>query len=394
MRKTFLSISLLLTTFLTSWSSDFDRAVNLLVNNNLEAKVAAGRGRGEIESMKAENTLEGPEAEFSRVWGTNPEVGNKMAFSISQGFDWPGLYAARKRAVKTAESALEFLRASTMLETRRDARTLLIDYIHNAQLLKVQSRYAIRLDSMEAYYRKAAEEGLETRLDYNKTVIERIGVHRDLHQLERDRDALLVRIRAFNGGESPEEVIRLVGDSYPSVDREKVLAAISGIEERDPGYAAARLQAESARQRVRVEKLSGLPGFSVGFEHETELGGGFNGFSVGIKLPTWSRRHSKRAAVIEAELAEKDAEIMLRGRKADFESDFVKLDYYEQAISEYAQVVEDPSMSELLRKALIARQITLLNYMDEENYFNQARKEYIDLLYEYHQTLSHLMYYE
>ena len=394
MRHTLLAAVLTAGAIASGGATDFDRALDILVSNNLEAKVANERGVSEIESLKAENSLEGPEAEFSRVWGNNREIGDKFAISVSQGFDWPGLYAARRKALKTAESALDFLRASNMLDTRRDARALLIDYIHNAQLLRLQSRYAARLDSMEAYYKKASAEGLETRLDYNKTVLERIGVHRDLHQLERDRDALLVKIQAFNGGLDPQEVTALAGEEYPAVDRSRLAAGIANIADRDPGYAGAKLQAEAARQRVKVEKMSGLPGFSIGYEHETEIGGGFNGFSVGIKLPSWSRRHSRKAAVLEAELAEKDAELALIKRKAELEADMVQLDYYEHAIAEYAPIVEDTAPVELLRKALVAQQITLLNYMDEENYFLEAQREYLDLVYEYQLAVARLMYYD
>lgn len=394
MKRTFITVALMVATYVSVMASDFDRALNILVSNNLEAKINSRRGEAEIETLKSENILEGPEAEFSRVWGTNEEVGNKMAISVSQGFDWPGLYAARSKAIRTAESALEFLRQSTMLETRRDARMLLVDYIHNSQLIEIQQLYAARLDSMESYYKKASEEGLETKLDYNKTVIERIGIHRDLHQLERDRQALLVKIQAFNGGISPEEILSIIGNEYPTVNKSRLISSIQLIEERDPGIAAARLQETAARQNMKVEKLSGLPGFSVGYEHETELGGGFNGFSVGIKLPSWSRKHSRKAALIEAELAAGDLEIVLRQRKADFESDLAQLDYYEHSISEYEPIVKDESPLILLRKALEAQQITLLNYMDEANYFLQAHRDYLDLVYEYQLTVARLSYYE
>ncbi|MDE5675160.1 MAG: TolC family protein [Muribaculaceae bacterium] len=394
MKRTILSIAIMATSFTGAMASDFDKALNILVSNNLEAKVVAERGVSEIESLKAENALEGVEAEFSRVWGNNSEIGNKFAVSVSQGFDWPGLYAARRKAAKTAESALEFLKSSAMLDARRDARVLLLDFIHNSQLLELQESYASRLDSMETYYKRAAEEGLETRLDYNKTVLERIRVHKELHQLERDRDALIVRIQAFNGGISPNEVISLVGNEYPRVDRSKLTSILTQVEERDPGYAAARLQSEAARQQVKVEKMSGLPGFSIGYEHETEIGGGFNGFSVGINIPSWSRKHSRKAAVLEAELAEKDAQLALIQKKADLESDLVQLDYYEHAIEESSAIVNDSAPIKLLRKALVAQQITLLNYIDEENYFIQAHRDYLDLIYEYNLALARLMYYE
>ena len=98
--------------------------------------------------------------------------------------------------------------------------------------------------------------------------------------------------------------------------------------------------------------------------------------------------------MLEAELAEKDAELALIKRKAELEADMVQLDYYEHAIAEYAPVVEDTAPIELLRKALVAQQITLLNYMDEENYFLEAQREYLDLVYEYQLAVARLMYYD
>ena len=93
-------------------------------------------------------------------------------------------------------------------------------------------------------------------------------------------------------------------------------------------------------------------------------------------------------------MAEKDAQLALIQKKADLESDLVQLDYYEHAIEESSAIVNDSAPIKLLRKALVAQQITLLNYIDEENYFIQAHRDYLDLIYEYNLALARLMYYE
>lgn len=375
-------------------ASDYDRALNMLVSNNLEARVAALKGDAEAAALRAENQLSGPEAEFSRVWGTNVEVGNKWALSVSQGFDWPGIYAARRDAARSAESAAEFLRASAMLDARREARLLLNEYIHNAQLLELQQGFAARIDSLEIHYRKASAQGVETRLDYKKTVLERLAVHRELHQLEREQRAILVRLQAFNGGANPAEVLALVGTSYPEVDKARLSQAVALVEERDPAYAAAKAQAETARRMVKVERMSGLPGFSIGYEHETELGGSFNGFSVGVSLPSWSRKHSRRAAALAAQMAEIDAEVAVLQKKAALEEEFSQLSFYEHNLREYADVVNDTTVYDLLQRAFFAQQINFLTLMQEVNYFMEARRQYIDLQFEYQQAVAKLKYYE
>lgn len=58
-----------------------------------------------------EKILEAPEVEFSRVWNTESGGENKWSLSVSQSFDWPGVYAARREATRSSRSAMHFLRS-------------------------------------------------------------------------------------------------------------------------------------------------------------------------------------------------------------------------------------------------------------------------------------------
>lgn len=390
-RLLLLSLSL---TSLAASASVFDDVVNELVGNNLGLRLETVRSEASVESMKAENTLEGPEIEFGRVWGAKAEYGNKWDLSVSQGFDWPGLYAARREAARTATTAMQVLREADLLDARRDARALLIDYVHNTQVLNLQREIADNIDSMVVYYRRAAEEGLETRLDYNKTVLERISVHRELHNLESERESIVSSLQEFNGGLDVDQLLAKVGDDYPDLDIPRLPAALSVMRERDPRYAAAKAQAEAAESLVKVDRLSAYPGFSIGFAHNTEGDEHFNGFSVGITLPTWSRRHSSKAARLEAEAALMDADIALHKRKASLVADCRRIDSYRMVLDEYAPVVGDKSYYELLRKALKAGQISFLTYIEELNYFIAAHRDYLDVLYEYNLAIARTKYYE
>lgn len=380
---------------LTVAAADFDSAVDALVANNLGLKVETARAEASVESIKAENILAGPEVEFSRVWGTTAEFGNKWGLSVSQGFDWPGLYKARSEAARTASTAMQYLREANLLDARRDARVLLIDYIHNYQILSLQREIATNIDSMVVYYREAAEVGLETRIDYNKTVLERIAVHRELHNLEAAQEAIIAQLQDFNAGLDVQPILEGIGDSYPDMEPTRLSVALSVMRERDPRYAAALAQANAAESLVKVDRLSAFPGFSIGFEHETEGDEHFNGFSIGITLPSWGgRRHSTKAARLEAEAALTDAEIALHQRKASLVTDNNLIDSYRKVIEEYEPVVKDKSHYELLHKALKAGQITFLTYIEELNYFIAAHRDYLDVLYEYNLAIARTKYYD
>lgn len=387
----FLSLSL------SGLGVDFDGAVDRLVGNNLSLQSEALRGEAAVESLKADNVLSGPEVDFTREWGNSADVGDKLSFSVSQSFDWPGLYKARREAARTASSAYQFLREANLLDSRREARELLLEYIHNAQVLNLQKEIAGNIDNMVDYYKRAAEEGLETRIDYNKTVIERIAVHRELHNLESEREGIVARLQDFNAGLDVDPLLSEVGVEYPEFAPVRLQVALSLMRERDPGYAAAKAQAEAAGSLVKVERLSAYPGFSIGFVHETEGAGAtdhFNGFSIGLTLPSWSRRHSSKAARLEAEAAVMEAEMALHRRKAELVSESRRIESLRKQIDEYAPVVADNSNYELLKKALKAGQITFLTYIEELNYFIAAHREYLDLLYEYNLAIVRTKYYD
>lgn len=375
-------------------ATPFDEAVDMLVSNNLSVKAESMRGKAEVETILSENQLSGPEAEFGRVWGSNAEVGDKWSLSVSQGFDWPGVYAARRKAAGHADRASQLLRESALLDARTQARQLLVDVIHLRQLLSMQDSLASLSDRLLDYYKKGVEDGTETRLDYNKTVIERIAVHRELHSYEQQWSELMSQLASFNGGEDLELILSRAGDTYPARPEVVKAPSASDVRERDPMYAAAAERAEVQKSLVKVEKLSRLPGFSIGYEHETELDGSFNGFSIGISIPSWGKSRKALAARLEAEAAMLDAEMALVAQTSALNAAETKAEKLRHILEEYEPVVNDPSNLKLLALAFKEKQITYPTFIQESNYFVSARRDYIDTLYEYHTLLVTLSRYD
>ena len=122
----FLSLGLL--------ASDFDDVLDTVVKNNLGLKYGLADKEASIAEMKSENTLEAPEVGFESLWGMKG-IGDKRNFSISQSFDWPGVYAARSEAVRKSETAMQYLRESAVIDTRMEVRMLLLDIIYARQRL-------------------------------------------------------------------------------------------------------------------------------------------------------------------------------------------------------------------------------------------------------------------
>ncbi|MCM1075782.1 MAG: TolC family protein [Bacteroides sp.] len=374
-------------------ASDFDDVLNTVMANNLSMKYSMADNAATIEGMKAENALETPELSYENLWGSK-EAGDKRNFAITQSFDWPGVYAARREAIKKSETAMQYLRESEIIEVRKEIRVALIDIINVRQRISTTTKICSGLEKMVAYFKDAVSKGLETKLDYNKAVIEHINAVRELKSLKGEESALLSSLRALNGGQPVEELVGKLGDHYPRADLKSLRPDRESLRLKDPAIAAAQADVEVQKSLVKVERRSLLPGFSVGYVHEWENGETFNGFSISVNLPFLTQRRKVKAAEKTLELKSLDQEMSLIKLESELSGEYETALVYKELLEEYRGVMDDDSNFELLKKAFDAGQINFLTYMQEMNYFLNARRDFLDIHYRYHLALARLQRYD
>lgn len=391
MRRIYIPLLLLLCPF-TIGADNFSDVLNTIVTNNLTTKYNVASDYAKIEEMKGENQLEAPEVEFERVWGAK-NVGNKWGLSVTQSFDWPGVYKARKEAISKSEYAMHYLRESSMLDVRMEVRLALIDLIYTRQKMNVTKGLSESMGKLMESYRIAAERGEETRLDYNKVVIEKIQIDREFKSLEGQFAVAVSSLESLNGGESVTPLLDAIGDSYPDYTLSQLAPTPDAIKEKDPQYAAAMASIEANKSLVKVEKMSRIPGFSIGYVHENEMGDNFNGFSFGITLPFLTGKSKVRAANLQTEALNFEAEIILTQRVAEMNGVYKQAQAIHDFINEYEPVINSDSNLLLLKKAFDGGQISLLTYLQEVAYFRTAYNDYLDTVYEYQQALAKLSRY-
>lgn len=391
----FRKISILFLSLLptVAFASDFDDVLNTVMSNNLSIKYAVADNAASLEELKAENTLEAPEFSYENLWGAKG-IGDKRNFSISQSFDWPGVYAARSEAIRKSETAMQYLRESAVLDTRMEIRTTLIDIINVRQRIATTQKICDALAKMSEYYKKAVAEGNETRLDYNKAVIEHINSVRELKSLKSEQSLLLASLKALNGGKDVDSLAEKLGYRYPRVKLESLRPDRETLRMKDPAVAASRAAIDAQKSLVKVEKRSLLPGFSVSYLHEWEMGDNFNGFSVSITLPFLTQRRKAKAAQMRLDAQSFEQEMNLIKIASELEGEYQTAYDLRELLREYRGVMDDDSNFELLKKALDAGQINFLTYMQELNYFLTARRDFLEAHYRFHLALARLQRYE
>ncbi len=373
-------------------ASDFDKVLNTVVSNNMALKYADAENQAAIASLKSENTLDAPEIGFESLWGAKG-IGDKRNFSISQGFDWPGVYTARREAIRKSQAAMQYLQESAMIEARQEVRLLLIDIIYAKQRIAATEKICDGLSSLQKTFRKAVDEGNETKLDYNKSVIEKIAAERELKTLRGEYAAMLASLRAMNGGKDVEDLVASVGNVYPEVDLASLRPDVENIRAKDPAIAAMKADAEVQKSLLKVEKRSLLPGFTLGYSHEWEMGHRFNGFSVAVSLPFITGNKKVKASRLQVRASEMQQEMELIRLSAAMSGDYEKALLYRELLDQYEDIMNDNSDFELLKKAFDGGQINFLTYMQELNYFLAARRDFLETLYNYNCALARLQRY-
>ena len=369
--------------------SPFDTAVSEILSNN--ATLAARRASVEAESLnlKAENNLSDPEVEFEHQWGAH-EVGNKWSVSVSQSFDWPGVYRSRAKVSTAQSQAIRLLYLAEESDMRLRVQSTLADYIAARNQLALATEISDNLSTIADKIALAYEHGEATILDRRKIDFERIDAANKADAARSLVESLKYELLTLNGG----KYISLDGlNDFPAIAFKSEEYYLDRHEVSDPALLAETYLTEAARQSVSAASRNALPGFSLGYIHNVELGDHFNGLKVGLTLPIFSNRHRKAAAVEEARARAISADQTALTVHNRVLADYAKARVLANRLSEYDSLFPDGRTSdylELLRKSYEGGQMSLIVYLYEINYYTEARSRLIDLKLEQTTTLLSL----
>lgn len=290
-----------------------------------------------------------------------------MGVSISQGFEWPGIYSERGEAIALSSQALDFLYKSEYLDKLVEIKLLLIDIVNTHKRISLLQQIDETMQQLKAKYAEGYAQGEVTILDINKIEIQQISIKRQYNSLIAQMAVLENQLLAENGGNDCSMIIESLTE-YPEEILMSVDVYAELIENSDPLLHYNTLQLEAKAKNYSVAKMGRYPGFSIGYIHENELGEHFNGFSIGVSLPFFSQRHKTTMAEAIRQSATYDLNAIKTQRLTTMYAQRATAVTLYQEIEMYRPIFEDSNNLDLLRKALDGGQMSLLDYLQEVNF--------------------------
>lgn len=371
---------------LSAPAAEFENIVNTIVGHSPTLKADRLRLQGELENLKGENIPADPEIEFERLWRSG-EGENRWSAGISQELEWPGTYRARRKAISALSRAQAAQEAAAETEARLKASQLVIEIITAHKEIAILDEINASMQQLKTKLLTAWTNGEATILDVNKVKIEAIKSASRLETAHTQLRALEGELKAMTGGNEdiavPSEIDLPL---YPLKNEAEYMAAM----ESSPTMKAMQLTADAAESQTALTKSTRFPGFSIGYNHAYEDGAHFNGFSIGMTLPVWSRKHSMQSAADNALAARFDAIARHSEVTTKLHTDYANAKSIYAQMNEYGPLVEGVNNLTLLRKAFEGGELNLLDYLQEVNYFLEARLDYLTLSKEYALTTTAL----
>lgn len=357
---------------LTLSAVDLEPTVDLVVKYDNGLRAELYRLSSEVSEARAGNMLADPEVEGEMLF---PQGGGKNRWSVgvTQGFDWPGAYKARSRA---ADALAELNRAEyreQLSEARYAARRGLIELISATKEARMLREISESADELQAKYRRAWEKGEATILDVNKLSVEAARARSRATAAEEEAERL--RIELFNAVPEAERPDPAGFSEYP-------LWTLKPYDEYlHEAMVCSHAKIIAARGKVAeaegsVARSARYPSFSLGYRHAFEDGTHFNGFAVGVGLPVYSRRHTEAAAKARQLMEENTAKQLGNDLSAELRTDYMAAESLAAQMREMGPAVENTDNLRLLRRALDGGELSLLDYLQEVNFFREALLDY------------------
>ena len=381
-----------------------DAILRRIEANNPALQANAHAAASQKLEARTANNLENPRLSYSHLWDSDDKDITVGELVISQGFDFPTLYATRGRVNRLRAASLDAQAADLRQQVLLQAKELCLDiiWLHRQQaLLDERLRNA---EELAALYARRLETGDANTLEVNKINLELLNVRTEARTNQTSLESKLQQLSALNGGQPlADEHEAGKGTSAPTVPEYLGLTEYTPVAlpeafpplcdellASDPALQALQGAAEATRKQISVSKQGWLPQLELGYRRNTETRHPLNGIVVGFSFPLFENRSKVKLAKtqsLQARYQQEDARLKAASNLRQLYDEARSL---HTSIGEYRQTLARQQDLALLRKALDGGEISMIEYFVEVSVVYQSKSNLLQLENQYQKAMARL----
>ena len=376
--------------FLSLWGQGSLGAVlNAIEQNNTTLQALREKtGAQQLENQTG-IYLPAPEVEVNYLWGSPAATGNRTDISVTQTFDIPTVTGMKARAARRQNTLLDLQYQSERLAILAEAKQYCNEIIYRNALLKELATRLQHARTIAGSYRERLEKGDATVLEHNKALLNLATAQGEITRVEVERTALLAALQRLNGGAA----LSLDDDRYDGQPLpEDFDAWFAQAGQQHPALEYARQEIALRKQEVALQRALLLPSLSAGYMSEQVVGQQYRGVSLGVSVPLWANKNrvkQAKAAQNAADWQQADARLQLYGQ---LQAAYRRATGFKALADGYRQSLATLNSTALLKKALDASEISLLDYMLELGLYYATVNNALEAERDYRQAAVALMW--
>lgn len=366
-------------------AQDINSVLKSVEQNNMELKALfKGNEAADIEN-KSQNTLEDLSIEYSPFFQSETSGIASSELVITQGFDFPTLYGARKKAGQLQRNVLDMQYQTARRDILVNAKKLCLDIInYNKQKQLVQERRK-NADELLAMFELKFKNGDATSLELNKIKLDRMNLETELVQADTKHANAMQQLQALNGG-LPIEVNMT---EYPQAPADDEVTMYEKAVATDWTVRTAQASVLAAEQDVKVNKQSWIPKFEIGYRRNTEGDNASNGFLIGGSIPLFSSKNKVKIA----KARQTEAVMQHANARINAENSARTMINQMKQLKASADAYDVPLMRQtlkLLRTAVENGEISVTEYYVEADNIYKNMITYMDIERQYQDALTEI----
>lgn len=366
-------------------AQDINSVLKSVEQNNMELKaLLKGNEAADIEN-KSQNTLEDLSIEYSPFFQSETSGIACSELVITQGFDFPTLYGARKKAGQLQRNVLDMQYQTARRDILVNAKKLCLDIInYNKQKQLLQERRK-NADELLAMFELKFKNGDATSLELNKIKLDRMNLETELVQADTKHANAMQQLQALNGGQ-PIEVNMT---EYPQAPADDEVTMYEKAVATDWTVRTAQASVLAAEQDVKVNKQSWIPKFEIGYRRNTEGDNASNGFLIGGSIPLFSSKNKVKIA----KARQTEAVMQHANARINAENSARTMITQMKQLKASADAYDVPLMRQtlkLLRTAVENGEISVTEYYVEADNIYKNMITYMDIERQYQDALTEI----
>lgn len=367
----------------TTWAqtSPVKTILEQVERNNTSLRAYQVFLQGDSLRRKSQNNLPDPQIGYYYLPLGNHSSDDYSEFQISQTVQFPTVYYRQNRLISEQNQ----LEVSHYRQERRDilleAKMLCTELTYINQKAEVKRAHLERAEQVYKNITAMEQSGQTGLIELNKSKIAWLQAQFELQQYTSERETLLNKLQALNGGISVVFEQQVYGDSLVALDTNTLWNEVLTT---DPSIRSLHLGVDVANQQMAVFKSKSLPNLTAGFNHQGVPGETYSGLYAGLSIPLWSNAHKVKSAeqLVVSQKLTRDAEVLTA--QTEFQSLCKRYSSLFEKYLDYKSAMDASENETLLLKAYDLGEISYQEYYLELHFYHQAIDQLLAMEKELH----------